>query len=39
MKAEAEQQAAHNAWELLGDEMGDYILDRYDHLSNEITKR
>jgi ribonuclease-3 len=38
-KKEAEQQAAHNAWELLGDEMGDYILDRYDHLSNEITKR
>lgn len=38
-KKEAEQQAAHNAWELLGDEMGDYILDRYDHLSDEITKR
>lgn len=38
-KKEAEQQAAQNAWMLLGDEMGDYILDRYDHLSNEITNR
>lgn len=32
-KKEAEQEAAHNAWELLGDEMGDFILDRFDHLS------
>lgn len=38
-KKEAEQHAAENAWVLLGDEMGDYILDRYDHLSNEITHR
>lgn len=38
-KKEAEQEAAHNAWGLLGDEMGDYILDRYDHLSNEINNR
>jgi len=34
-KKEAEQNAAQNAWVLLGDEMGDYILDRYDHLSGE----
>lgn len=38
-KKEAEQNAAHNAWTLLGDEMGDYILDRYDSLSNEINQR
>lgn len=38
-KKEAEQQAAHNAWDLLADELGDYILDRYDHLSNEIAHR
>ncbi len=34
-KKEAEQRAAENAWVLLGDEMGDYILDRYDHLKDE----
>lgn len=38
-KKEAEQQAAHNAWQLMNDEIGDYILDRYDHLSNEIQQR
>lgn len=38
-KKEAEQNAAHNAWTLLGDEMGDFILERYDHLSNEINQR
>lgn len=38
-KKEAEQHAAENAWMLLSDEIGDYILDRYDHLSNEITNR
>ena len=34
-KKEAEQNAAQNAWVLLGDEMGDFILERYDHLNNE----
>lgn len=33
-KKEAEQQAAKAALELMGDEIGDYILDRYDHLSD-----
>ncbi len=32
-KKEAEQQAAKSALELMGDEIGDYILDRFDHLS------
>ena len=35
-KKEAEQEAAHNAWLLVSDEVGDYILNRYDHLANEI---
>ncbi|MBQ8271689.1 MAG: ribonuclease III [Tidjanibacter sp.] len=38
-KKEAEQRAAENAWVLLGDEMGDFILDRYDHLKDESCER
>lgn len=38
-KKEAEQNAAENAWVLLGDEMGDYILDRYDHLRDDAAER
>lgn len=38
-KKEAEQNAAENAWVLLGDEMGDFILDRYDHLKDESNQR
>lgn len=38
-KKEAEQNAAQNAWVLLGDEMGDFILDRYDHLKDETVER
>ena len=39
-KKEAEQSAAQNAWVLMGDEMGDYILDKYDHLrDNDTTHR
>ena len=38
-KKEAEQNAAENAWVLLGDEMGDFILDRYDHLKDESCER
>ena len=38
-KKEAEQNAAQHAWMLLGDEMGDFILDRYDHLQDEIKER
>lgn len=34
-KKEAEQNAAQHAWILLGDEMGDFILERYDSLNNE----
>ncbi len=34
-KKEAEQNAAEHAWVLLGDEMGDFILDRYDHLKDD----
>lgn len=32
-KKEAEQQAAQTAWALLSDDVGDYILNRYDSLS------
>lgn len=38
-KKEAEQSAAQNAWVLLGDEMGDYILDKYDHLRDDNSQR
>ena len=38
-KKEAEQNAAQNAWALLGDEMGDFILDKYDHIRDEGGKR
>lgn len=38
-KKEAEQNAAQNAWALLGDEMGDFILDKYDHIRDENNKR
>lgn len=34
-KKEAEQRASAAAWQLLGDEIGDYILDRYDLLSQD----
>lgn len=38
-KKEAEQNAAEHAWVLLGDEMGDYILERYDHLKDDAAER
>lgn len=34
-KKDAEQEASQNALSLLGDEMGDFILDRYDHLAEK----
>lgn len=38
-KKEAEQSAAENVLVLLGDEMGDFILDRFDQLNNESQQR